>query len=168
MSCGDKTPLTPSRDNMNHSRSACHTCSWYYKKVHFWNFLMKPIIISIFLKLLVNTLKEHHQFQTKPTISIISNILKSMGGFFQEFFPWIIFKYHRHLSIHLENYYIVWKVYVLWSFAKYYFKLTLQGIKEHKNLVWPHLLYQSVISDTPNVTVAKALLTPYQKFLKKI
>ena len=36
------------------------------------------------------TLKEHHQFRTKMTISVISDWLKSMVDFFQGFYPWKI------------------------------------------------------------------------------
>ena len=33
------------------------------------------------------TLQEHQKFRTNATISLISDLLKSMGGFFLEFFP---------------------------------------------------------------------------------
>ena len=58
-------------------------------------------------------LQELQEFRTKTTISVISDLLKSMGKIFQGFFPWNICKYLRHLSIHLENYYIVWRVCVV-------------------------------------------------------
>ena len=36
---------------------------------------------------LVDTLQEHQKFWTNATISLISYLLKSMGGIFPEFFP---------------------------------------------------------------------------------
>ena len=50
------------------------------------------------------TLQQHQAFWTKMAISVISDLLKSVGGTLLGFFPW---KYLRHLSIHLANYYIV-------------------------------------------------------------
>ena len=45
-------------------------------------------MISAFIKLVrINTLQEHQKFQTNATISLISDLLKSMGGIFPEFFP---------------------------------------------------------------------------------
>ena len=56
------------------------------------------------------------EFQTKMTISVISDLLKSMENIFQGFFPWNICKYLRHLSIHFKNYYILWRVCVVGFF----------------------------------------------------
>ena len=71
-----------------------------------------------FYQVCVITLQELQEFRTKTTISVISDLLKSMGKIFQGFFPWNICKYLRHLSIDLKNYYIVWRVCVVGFFNK--------------------------------------------------
>ena len=63
-----------------------------------------------------------------------------MGEFLQGFFPWKIYKYHRHLCIHLQNYYIVWKDCALGFFfevncaenqRKFKYCLTTSDISDH-------------------------------------
>ena len=56
----------------------------------------------------INTLQEHHLFRTKMTISILSDLLKSMGGVFLGFSPKIC-EYLRLLSINCEDRSTVWK-----------------------------------------------------------
>ena len=77
------------------------------------------------------TLQEHHWFRAKMEISIISDPLKSVGRIFLGFFPWKICKYLRHLSIHFENCYIVWKDCVVRFCTKEHLNVNMQGIKEN-------------------------------------
>ena len=48
-------------------------------------------------------MQEHQEFWTEMEISLISDLLKSMGEIFLGFFPVKIHKYLRDLSIHFEN-----------------------------------------------------------------
>ena len=64
-----------------------------------------------------------------------------MDYFFRDFSFKKFHKYHKHLSIHSENYYIAWKVYVLWIFAKKSSKLILKEMEENSNLVWSSLFW---------------------------
>ena len=100
-----------------------------YAFVKYWAWIILSkspgyLKVDSFFTLVISTLKEYYQLQ----------FYLSMGGFFSGIFSLQICKYHRHLSIHFENYYIVWKVYLAGLFTKCYLNLTVHRIRENSKI----------------------------------